>query len=115
MENNNPKNVDQKIKSTVVGANNTTIIAQVIVNASNPHIDVNAIQNSLIKEIRSSLKEEFVSTEYNILLCYPNKIIRDEPTIRIIEELKQKLNDMGAIVYEGGGNVSIPHNRAIHI
>lgn len=114
MENNNPQNVDQQIKSTVVGANNTTIIAQVIVNASNQHIDVNAIQNSLIKEIRSSLKEEFVSTEYNILLCYPNKIIRDEPTIRIIEELKQKLNDMGAIVYEGGGKAALPKTQIMY-
>ncbi|EJP1117516.1 hypothetical protein NVD81_003989, partial [Salmonella enterica] len=96
MEKNNSQNVDQKIKSTVVGTGNTTIIAQVIVNTNSPDIDTNAIQNTLINEIRSSLKEEFVSTEYNILLCYPNKLIRDEPTLKIIKEIKQKLDKMGA-------------------
>lgn len=111
MENNNPQNVDQKIKSTVVGANNTTIIAQVIVNTNSPNIDTDAIQKSLISEIRNSLKEEFVSTEYNILLCYPNKVIRDEPTLKIIEEIKQKLDNMGAIVYEGGGKTALPKTQ----
>ncbi|EKN4055541.1 hypothetical protein ACOQH3_002382 [Yersinia enterocolitica] len=111
MENNNPQNVDQKIKSTVVGANNTTIIAQVIVNTNSPNIDTNAIKERLINEIRSSLKEEFVSTEYNILLCYPNKVIRDELTLKIIEEIKQKLDNMGAIVYEGGGKIPLPKTQ----
>lgn len=108
MEKNNPQNVEQKIKSNVVGANNTTIIAQVIVNANNPNINTDEIQNRLINEIRNSLKEEFVSTEYNILLCYPNKEIRDEPTLKIIEEIKQKLYNMGALIYEGGGKIALP-------
>ncbi|MFH5055272.1 hypothetical protein ACHHZ3_16060 [Citrobacter freundii complex sp. 2024EL-00235] len=111
MEKNNPQNVDQKIKSTVVGTGNTTIIAQVIVNTNSPDIDTNAIQNTLINEIRSSLKEEFVSTEYNILLCYPNKLIRDEPTLKIINEIKQKLDKMGAKVYEGGGKTALPKTQ----
>lgn len=111
MENNNPQNVDQKIKSTVVGANNTTIIAQVIVNANSPNIDTNAIQKTLINEIRSSLKEEFVSTEYNILLCYPNKVIHDKVTLKIIEEIKQELYKMGAKVYEGGGKTALPKTQ----
>ncbi|EPM7091672.1 hypothetical protein ACTPL4_000696 [Klebsiella pneumoniae] len=111
MENNNPQNVDQKIKSTVVGANNTTIIAQVIVNANSPSIDTNAIQKTLINEIRSSLKEEFVSTEYNILLCYPNKVIHDKVTLKIIEEIKQELYKMGAKVYEGGGKTALPKTQ----
>ncbi|EJP1070533.1 hypothetical protein NVD53_003863, partial [Salmonella enterica] len=111
MEKNNSQNVDQKIKSTVVGTGNTTIIAQVIVNTNSPDIDTNAIQNTLINEIRSSLKEEFVSTEYNILLCYPNKLIRDEPTLKIIKEIKQKLDKMGAKVYEGGGKTALPKTQ----
>ena len=131
MENNNPQNVDQKIKSTVVGANNTTIIAQVIVNANSPNIDTNAIQKTLINEIRSSrfkrsvqtivfirviaalvqLVEKFVSTEYNILLCYPNKVIHDKVTLKIIEEIKQELYKMGAKVYEGGGKTALPKTQ----
>lgn len=111
MENNKSQNVDQNIKSTVVGKNNTTIITQVIVNANSPHIDTNAIKNSLIDEIRSSLKEEFVSAEYNILLCYPNKEIDDEATLKVIEEIKQKLDRMGAKVYEGGGKTVLPKTQ----
>lgn len=111
MENNNPKNVDQNIKTTVVGANNTTIIAQVIVNTNSNDIDTSEIRKNLIDEIRGSLKEEFVSTEYNILFCYPNKEIHDESTLKVIGEIKSSLEALGAIVYEGGGKTPLPRTQ----
>lgn len=109
MENKKPQDVEQKIKSTVVGANNTTIIAQVIVNVNDAFVDAGAIKDLLREEIKNTLKEEFVSTDYNILLCYPNKDIDDKAIVDIIIKVKRELENMGAVVYEGGGKIRLPN------
>ncbi|WP_409075032.1 hypothetical protein ACF2G4_14505 [Pantoea sp. C3] len=111
MKNNKTENIDQKIKSTVVGANNKTVIVQVNVNANSQGVDTTAIENRLIDEVRNAIKEEFVSTEYNILLCYPNSEINDESTLKTIKHIKEKLDDMGAVVYEGGGKTALPKTQ----
>jgi len=111
MKKNNTENIDQKIKSTVVGTNNRTVIVQVNVNANSPRVDTSDIENRLINEVRNAFREEFVSTEYNILLCYPNSDINDESTLKTIKYIKDKLDDMGAVVYEGGGKTTLPKTQ----
>jgi hypothetical protein len=109
MENKTPEGVEQNIKSSVIGANNRTTINQVIVNVNNPFFDSKALSESLAEEIKAKLTDEFVSTDYNILLCYPNKEIDDKPTIVTINKIKDELKGLGAFVYEGGGKGSLPN------
>lgn len=109
MENKTPEGVEQNIKSSVIGANNRTTINQVIVNVNNPFFDSKALSESLAEEIKAKLTDEFVSTDYNILLCYPNKEIDDKPTIDTINKIKDELKELGAFVYEGGGKASLPN------
>jgi len=84
---------------------------QVNVNANSPRVDTSDIENRLINEVRNAFREEFVSTEYNILLCYPNSDINDESTLKTIKYIKDKLDDMGAVVYEGGGKTTLPKTQ----
>lgn len=109
MENKSPEGVEQNIKSSVIGANNRTTINQVIVNVNNPFFDSKALSESLAEEIKAKLTDEFVSTDYNILLCYPNKEIDDKPTIVTINKIKDELKELGAFVYEGGGKANLPN------
>lgn len=109
MENKTPEGVEQNIKSNVIGANNRTTINQVIVNVNNPFFDSKSLSESLAKEIKAKLTDEFVSTDYNILLCYPNKEIDDKSTIATINKIKDELKELEAFVYEGGGKASLPN------
>lgn len=111
MKNNLSKNSEQNSKLTVFGSHNSTVVNQVVVNVNSLYHDIDAIKSQLESEIKSVLKEEFVSSGYNVLFCYPNKELDNVLVKDFISQMKLELNGLGAVVYEGGGRINLPNTE----
>lgn len=117
MDKDNSSNNKLSIKSTILGKDNTANFLQIdtlVVNVRSDHPDSTAIAQKIASDVRGALEEEFGSSHYNILLCYPNKKINDQLVIDAIENIKSKLVEIGAMIYEGGGKSILPKTEVTY-
>lgn len=108
MSDNSSSEQSQKISSAIFGSHNSTKLVQVVVNVNSSFVDQELLTKQLTAEIKGMLENEFSESEYNVLLCYPNKKIDDEIVIHSIDKIKKNLEEKGANVYEGGGKSILP-------
>jgi hypothetical protein len=102
----------QHSKDTVLGTNNETVVNQINISIfSNDH---SSLTDDLKKEIRSVLEGELINSELRVFLCYPN-INKDEESTSCIENLRNELNSINAVVFEGGGKQNLPDTESVYI
>lgn len=101
----------QTSKITVVGKDNETTVNQfnISIFSSNP----SSITDDLKREIRGVLEEEFIKSELRVFLCYPNKD-KDQDSTLCIQHLKSELENINAVIFEGGGKQNLPDTESVY-